>query len=60
MNSGRVITRVLLLCALVLAPRSGLAQEAALTGSVADSSGAVLPGVTITAVHVASGNTSLR
>ncbi len=59
MNSGRVITRVLLLCALVLAPRSGLAQEAALTGSVADSSGAVLPGVTITAVHLASGNTFL-
>ena len=57
MNSGRVITRVLLLCALLIAPRSGLAQEAALTGSVTDSSGAVLPGVTITAVHLATGNT---
>ena len=56
MNSRRVITRVLLLCALVCAPRSGLAQEAALIGSVTDSSGAVLPGVTITARHLASGN----
>jgi hypothetical protein len=33
------------------------AQEAVLTGTVSDSSGGVLPGVTITAVHEATGNT---
>jgi Carboxypeptidase regulatory-like domain len=55
-NSGRVITRVWWLCVLLIAPRSGLAQEAALTGSVTDSSGGVLPGVTVIAVHLASGN----
>ena len=56
MNSGRVITRVLMLWALFLVPRTGLAQEAVLTGTITDSSGGVLPGVTVTAVHAASGN----
>ena len=45
-----------MLYALLIVPRSGFAQEAVLTGTITDSSGAVLPGVTITAVHVASGN----
>src|SRR5690242_13700098 len=36
--------------------RRGFAQEATLTGIITDSSGGVLPGVTITAVHTASGN----
>lgn len=35
----------------------GYAQEAAIVGTVTDSTGGVLPGVTITAVHVATGNT---
>jgi hypothetical protein len=35
---------------------SAFAQEATLTGTVTDSTGAVLPGVTITAVHEATGN----
>src|SRR5258705_8297179 len=39
-------------------PASGLAQtEAIITGVVTDSSGGVLPGVTVTAVHDATGNT---
>jgi hypothetical protein len=38
-------------------PAPGHAQEAVLTGTVADATGAVLPGVTVTAVHEATGNT---
>src|SRR5258705_4814515 len=39
-------------------PASGLAQtEAIIAGFVTDSSGGVLPGVTVTAVHDATGNT---
>ena len=45
---------VVLLAAL---PVIGYAQEATLTGMVSDSTGGVLPGVTITAVHDATGNT---
>jgi len=42
---------------LVLMPISGFAQEATLAGTVSDSSGGVLPGVAISAVHEATGNT---
>jgi hypothetical protein len=38
-------------------PALGHAQEAVLTGTVSDSTGGVLPGVTITALHDATGNT---
>ena len=38
-------------------PATGHAQDAVLTGIVTDATGAVLPGVTVTAVHAASGNT---
>ena len=56
MNSGAV--RWLLVAALLLVlPAAGIAQEAVITGTVADSTGAVLPGVTVTAVHEATGNT---
>ena len=49
---------LLVAAALVIAlPVSGFAQEATLAGTVSDSSGAVLPGVTIRAVHEATGNT---
>jgi hypothetical protein len=37
-------------------PATAFAQEAVLTGTVSDSTGGVLPGVTITAVHEATGN----
>jgi hypothetical protein len=43
--------------ALLALPVAGYAQEAALAGSVTDSTGGVLPGVTVTAVHEATGNT---
>jgi hypothetical protein len=41
---------------LVLAPASVFAQEAVLSGSIMDSTGGVLPGVTVTATH-GDGNT---
>ena len=47
---------VLFALLLVCGSRRSFAQEATLTGIITDSSAGVLPGVTITAVHVASGN----
>ena len=48
-----------LLFAFLLLPISGAAyaQEATLNGTVTDSTGGVLPGVTVQAVHEATGNT---
>ena len=51
-----VVRRLLLTGALLAMPLMAYAQEAVLTGTVADSTGGVLPGVTVTAVHEASGN----
>ena len=57
-----MISRVLrvlfvIVVAIWAVPAIGLAQEATVSGTVTDSTGGVLPGVTITATHVASGNT---
>ena len=57
MTSPHLGRRVILLCALFALPASAYAQEAAITGTVTDSTGAVLPGVTVTAVLEATGNT---
>ena len=51
-----VVGRLLLVGAILASPVSGLAQEATLTGTVTDSTGGVLPGVTVTAVLEATGN----
>jgi hypothetical protein len=51
------LSRAALVATLLSLPIAGLAQEAALTGTVTDSTGAVLPGVTVTAVLEATGNT---
>src|SRR5690349_10830097 len=52
------IRRVLLALAfLAMLPLGAFAQEATLSGTVTDSTGGVLPGVTITATHTATGNT---
>ena len=48
---------VLAIAVIVGWPAAGLAQEAVLIGTVTDTTGAVLPGVTLTAVHEATGNT---
>ena len=52
-----LLRRVLVVSVILVVPVVGSAQEAALTGIVTDATMAVLPGVTIKAVHAASGNT---
>lgn len=48
--------RCSLLIAILITPAVGSAQEATLTSTVADSTGGVLPGVTVTAIHESTGN----
>jgi hypothetical protein len=48
---------LIVLGALVLVPASGYAQDAVLSGTVTDTTGAVLPGATVVAQHEATGNT---
>ena len=43
--------------AIVMLPAVARAQEATLIGTITDSTGGVLPGVAVTAVHDATGNT---
>jgi hypothetical protein len=54
---SNIVRGLIVVCAFVLLPVATYAQEAFLIGTVTDSTGAVLPGVTIQAVHEASGNT---
>src|SRR5213076_2290539 len=48
--------RTLIAVVLLLLPISAFAQEAVISGSIADATGGVLPGVVIRAVNQASGN----
>jgi len=58
MSMNSCIQRWLLVVGMTLAvPVAGYAQEASVGGTVTDSTGGVLPGVTITALHQATGNT---
>ncbi len=50
------LRRLVVLFALLLFPATSFAQEAILSGTVTDTTGGVLPGVVVTAVHEASGN----
>jgi Carboxypeptidase regulatory-like domain len=52
-----VVRRLLVVGVILALPAAGYAQEATMSGTVTDSTGGVLPGVTVTAVHEASGNT---
>lgn len=54
--NARVVRRLLVLCTLLAVPGVSLAQEAVLTGTVTDSTGGVLPGVTVGAVNDSTGN----
>src|SRR5689334_3502784 len=51
----RLVRFLIILWALTI-PAAALAQEATLSGTITDSTGGVLPGVTVTAVHEATGN----
>src|SRR5690242_13761625 len=51
-----LVRRLLFAGVLLMLPVAGYAQEAVLTGTVTDSTGAVLPGVTVVAVNEATGN----
>ena len=55
--TSRVALRLVVIAAVLAVPTAGFAQEAVVTGNVSDTTGGVLPGVTITAVHEATGNT---
>src|SRR5258705_2327390 len=48
--------RALIVTLLLFLPSVAFAQEATISGTVTDSTGGVLPGVTITALHEATGN----
>ncbi|MGH9253842.1 MAG: TonB-dependent receptor [Vicinamibacterales bacterium] len=57
MASATCFGRLVIAAAIVLLPVVTSAQEATITGTITDTTGGVLPGVTITAVHDATGNT---
>ena len=53
---ARMVRWVLMVGAILAMPLMASAQEATITGTVTDSTGAVLPGVTVVAVNEATGN----
>ena len=53
---SRALKRLIISCAILALPSIGYAQEAVFSGTITDSTGAILPGATIRAVHAASGN----
>src|SRR5205823_9340121 len=56
-SRSRCLAACLALFGLFVLARPVAAQEATLSGTVTDSTGGVLPGVTVTATHEATGNT---
>ena len=57
MRRPRLVRWLVITAMIVALPAASHAQEAVVAGTVRDTTGAVLPGVTITAVHEATGNT---
>jgi hypothetical protein len=56
MNWWNVLRQWAIAVALVLLPAAAFAQDAVITGTITDSTGGVLPGVSVTATHQATGN----
>src|SRR5215470_14612486 len=56
MTTFSQMSRTLAVALLLVLPIAAFAQEATVAGTVTDSTGGVLPGVTIKAVHDATGN----
>ena len=52
-----MLRSLIVIAILLVVPVASFAQDATLTGTVKDTSGGVLPGVTVTALHEATGNT---
>jgi len=57
LSRSRCLAACLALFSLFVLVRPAAAQEATLSGTITDSTGGVLPGVTVTATHEATGNT---
>src|SRR5262245_64407498 len=57
MRAGSLWIATIALSMLLIATRSAHAQETNLSGTVTDATDAVLPGVTVTGTHTATGNT---
>src|SRR4030095_2328711 len=54
--TASVVRWLVVVGAILALPAAGSAQEATFGGTVTDSTGGVLPGVTVTALHQATGN----
>src|SRR6266478_6725850 len=59
MRSGPLVRLIILASVILTLPATAHAQETVINGTVTDATGGVLPGVTVTALHEASGNTFL-
>src|SRR5262245_16034683 len=55
----KIFATVVIWTAALAWPSAGHAQDATINGAVTDATGGVLPGVTVTATHEATGNTFL-
>ena len=56
LRSGYVFTALVVIGAILMLPVSGHAQESTVSGTVTDPTGAVIPGVMVTATHTETGN----
>src|SRR6266568_5426992 len=56
LRSGYVFTALVVIGAILMLPICGHAQESTVSGTLTDPTGAVLPGVTVTATHTETGN----
>src|SRR5437867_12356102 len=57
LKSGYVFTALVVIGAILMLPVRGHAQESTVSGTITDPTGAVIPGVMVTATHTETGNT---